>query len=164
MRILNFENFKDHNLSEGLNYHLNKNIGLLESVYRIESDSWLDLINESRQLWLENKLDLDWDDVFLISTDAGLKSNYKGKEVLLDVPFEIESGVYEAEYKGRKVELNKTFRTAKAPRKFGVYTKNDSGKRNDKIKRIAIPRIHNKTRIIYEKRERSFINGEKRRQ
>jgi hypothetical protein len=128
MRILNFENFKDHNLSEGLNYHLNKNIGLLESVYRIESDSWLDLINESRQLWLENKLDLDWDDVFLISTDAGLKSNYKGKEVLLDVPFEIESGVYEAEYKGRKVDLNKPFRTANAPRKFGVYTKNDSGK------------------------------------
>lgn len=128
MKILDSENYKGSQLSEGLLYHASQNLGLLESVYRIESDAWLDLINESRQLWVDNKIDLDWDDVFLISTDAGSKSTYKGKEVLLDVPFEIGDEVYEAEYKGRKVNLNKPFRTANAPRKFGVYTKNDSGK------------------------------------
>ena len=33
-----------------------------------------------------------------------------------------------AEYKGRKVSLNKPFRTSDGPKKFAVYTKNGSGK------------------------------------
>jgi hypothetical protein len=32
-----------------------------------------------------------------------------------------------AEYQGRKVTLNKPFRTPKGPKKFAVYTKNESG-------------------------------------
>jgi len=128
MRISTFSEFKEP-ISEGLGYHLKNEISLLESVYRIESDSWLNLINETRTLWLENKIDLSIDDVFLISTDAGQREIFEGKEVLLDVPFEIfENQINEAEYKGRKVNLNKPFRTPGAARKFGVYTKNDQGK------------------------------------
>ena len=100
MRIKEFSDFD--NLSEGMGYHLRNEVSLTESVYRIESEAWLDLINESRDMWLNDKLDLSFDDVFLISTDAGSKSTYRGEEVLLDVPFEIN----EAEYKGRDVELN----------------------------------------------------------
>lgn len=33
-----------------------------------------------------------------------------------------------AEYQGRKVTLNKPFRTPKGPKKFAVYTKNEKGK------------------------------------
>jgi hypothetical protein len=33
-----------------------------------------------------------------------------------------------AEYQGRKVTLNKPFRTSDGPKKFAVYTKNDKGK------------------------------------
>lgn len=121
MRIKNFSDFET--LSEGLSYHIEKDISLLESIYRIESDAWLDLINESREMWVKGDLDLSFDDVFLISTDAGKKAKYKKDEVILDVPFEIN----EAEYKGRDVELNKPFRTTKAPRKFAVYTKNGEG-------------------------------------
>lgn len=33
----------------------------------------------------------------------------------------------EAEYQGRKVTLNKPFRTPDGPKKFAVYTKNESG-------------------------------------
>lgn len=33
----------------------------------------------------------------------------------------------EAEYKGKKVELNKPFRTPGAAKKFAVYVKNDAG-------------------------------------
>lgn len=33
-----------------------------------------------------------------------------------------------AEYQGRKVKLNKPFRTPDGPKKFAVYTRNDSGK------------------------------------
>ena len=71
MKIKDFNSFSTSQISEGLDYHLEKNISLMESVYRIESDAWLNLINETRQLWLENKIDLDFDDVFLIGTDAG---------------------------------------------------------------------------------------------
>ena len=127
MRIHDFNSFSTSQISEGLAYHLEENISLFESVYRIESDAWLDLINESRQLWAENKIDLDFDDVFLISTDAGQKATFEGREVLLDIPFEYDD-IFEAEYQGRKVDLNKPFRTPNAPRKFAVYTKNDKGK------------------------------------
>lgn len=34
----------------------------------------------------------------------------------------------EAEYKGKKVELNKPFRTPGAAKKFAVYVKNDAGR------------------------------------
>lgn len=33
----------------------------------------------------------------------------------------------ESEYKGKKVTLNKPFRTSGGPKKFGVYVKNDKG-------------------------------------
>ena len=35
--------------------------------------------------------------------------------------------IVEAEYQGRKVELNKPFRTPSGPKKFGVYVINDNG-------------------------------------
>jgi hypothetical protein len=115
-------------ISEGLRYHLNEGIALMESVYRIESDAWLDLINEARLLWEENKIDLEDDDLFLIGTDAGNHGIYENELVMLDVPFYTDSDIDEAEYQGKKVDLNKPRRTPGGPRKFAVYTKNESGK------------------------------------
>ena len=115
----------NNQISEGLQYHLDNSIPLMESVYRIESSAWLDLVNEARNLWESGNLDLDEDDLFLISTDAGRTGIYEGEEVLLDVPY---MEVDEAEYRGRKVDLNKPFRTPGGPRKFAVYTKNESGR------------------------------------
>ena len=115
-------------ISEGLAYHLDNNIPLMESVYRIESDAWLSLINETRSLWENNIIDLNEDDLFLISTDAGSTGIYENETVLLDVPFYMDHVLYEAEYQGDEVDLNKPFRTSGASRKFAVYTKNESGK------------------------------------
>jgi hypothetical protein len=115
-------------ISEGLSYHLESEIPLMESVYRIESDAWLSLVNEARDLWESNKIDLYDNDLFLISTDAGTYGTYEGDRVMLDVPYMIWDEIDEAEYQGKKVELNKPRRTPKAPRKFAVYTKNESGK------------------------------------
>jgi hypothetical protein len=47
---------------------------------------------------------------------------------MLDVPFYTDSDIDEAEYQGKKVDLNKPRRTPGGPRKFAVYTKNESGK------------------------------------
>jgi hypothetical protein len=108
----------------------------MESVYRIESESWISLVNEARELWERNVVDLNEDDLFLISTDAGKYGIYEKNLVLLDVPFwegefdydwEEYDALEEAEYRGRNVKLNKPFRTPGGPRKFSVYTKNDSG-------------------------------------
>jgi hypothetical protein len=99
----------------------------MESVYRIESEAWLDLVNEARILWESGEIELEEDDLFLIGTDAGRTGIYEGEEVLLDVPFYVEDDIDEAEYRGRKVDLNKPFRTPGGPRKFAVYTKNESG-------------------------------------
>ena len=108
-------------------YHLERNTPLMESVYRIESDAWLDLVNEARVLWERGEIELDEDDLFLIGTDAGRTGIYEGEQVLLDVPFYEDDEIDEAEYRGRKVDLNKPFRTPGGPRKFAVYTKNEKG-------------------------------------
>jgi hypothetical protein len=70
-------------------------------------------------------------------------SNFESADNLKDIDDTIDDGVdidkpikYEsgkagekklAEYKGQKVELEKPFRTPDAPKKFGVYVKNDKG-------------------------------------
>jgi hypothetical protein len=116
--VFNFENFK---------FHLDNNLSLSESAFRIGSESWFQMINEARQLWENNALDLDEDDLFFLQSDLGRRDFFNGTEVWLDVPFPLED-LHEAEYRGRKVSLNKPFRTPGGPRKFGVYTKNESGK------------------------------------
>ena len=70
-------NRQSDNLSEGLIYHADNGIPLMESVYRIESDAWISLINEARDLWERNVIDLCEDDLFLISTDAGKYGLYE---------------------------------------------------------------------------------------
>lgn len=57
-----------------------------------------------------------------------------------------------AEYKGRKVTLNKPFRTPGGPKKFAVYTKNQSG--NVVIVRFGDPNMKIKKNI--PERRRSF--------
>ncbi len=116
--IFNFENFK---------FHLDNNLSLSESAFRIGSESWFQMINEARQLWENNALDVGEDDLFFLQSDLGQRDFFNGTEVWLDVPFPLED-LHEAEYRGRKVSLNKPFRTPGGPRKFGVYTKNESGK------------------------------------
>ena len=57
-----------------------------------------------------------------------------------------------AEYQGRKVQLNKPFRTSGGPKKFAVYTKNESG--NVVIVRFGDPNMKIKKNI--PERRRSF--------
>lgn len=57
-----------------------------------------------------------------------------------------------AEYQGRKVTLNKPFRTSNGPKKFAVYTKNESG--NVVIVRFGDPNMKIKKNI--PSRRKSF--------
>lgn len=144
-----FSSPSDQDFSEGLQYHLENDLGLLESVYRIGSRSWLDLVNEKRTLHESGLVNLSEEDLHVISTDAGRIGTFEGEEVYLDVPlfeddvyegdnwFDLEEGILhteswnsllEAEYRGRKVKLGKPFRTPSGPKKFAVYANNDKGK------------------------------------
>jgi hypothetical protein len=125
--ISEYENFRGDQISENLNYHLENGISMLESVFRIESESWLSLLNEARARFHSGEINLTDDEIWLIGTDAGTKGIYEGAEVLLDVPFLEVIEINEAEYRGKKVKLNRPFRTPSGPRKFSVYTKNEKG-------------------------------------
>ena len=131
-------------ISEGLKYHKEYDLPLVENVYRPFSDEYFSLINEARGLWNNGLVELCEDDEWLLSTDIGKTAMFEGEEVWLDIPFldesEIEDEVInEAEYRGRKVTLNSPFRTSCGSKKFGVYVKSPSG--NVKIVRFGDPNL-----------------------
>jgi len=110
-------------ISQNLKYYTENKLNLLgNNILRYGSESWINLVNETRQLFNDNLIQLNEDDRFLISeTDAGQIGIYENREVLLDIPWIIE------EEKEEKT-LDKPFRTPGHPRKkYAVYTKNDKG-------------------------------------
>ena len=131
-------------ISEGLAYHKEYDLPLVENVYRPFSDEYFSLINEARGLWKQGLVELCEDDEWLLKTDIGKTGMFEGEQVWLDIPFldesEIEGEVInEAEYRGRKVNLNSPFRTSGGPKKFAVYVKTPSG--NVKIVRFGDPNL-----------------------
>ena len=82
-----------NNVSENLKYHVENGLTLSESIFRIGSDSYLDLINEARELYKDEKLQLSEDDAFIVERlQTGKKGTWKnpnsGKKetVTLDDP------------------------------------------------------------------------------
>ena len=122
--------------SEGLKYHLREGLSLTESVYRPGSKAFFDLINEARARYFARELALTEDDAELVESDLGQWGVYEGREVALDFPISEEADVMlEAEYKGKKVELNKPKRGS--PKAY-VYV--NSGKK-DKKGRIKVKKV-----------------------
>jgi len=81
-------------VSKNLQYHLDNNLTLSNSIFRLGSDAWCDLINEVRELYFENKIDLTKEDRFTILTDAGKKGIFENEIVPLDAPFPINENEY----------------------------------------------------------------------
>ena len=73
-------------LSEGLQYHIDKQIPLFETVYRIGSEKHLSLIKEARKMYSRNVIDLCEEDEALIKTHLGEFALYEGESVPLDLP------------------------------------------------------------------------------
>ena len=117
-------------MSEGLKYHVNNQIPLHETIYRYGSESFFRLINEVRNLENQGKIDLCDIDKEIIKTDIGKKGIYEGNEVWLDIPFEEDYLINEAEYHGRTVKLGKPKRGGS--KKFFVYTMCDG-----KVKKVS---------------------------
>jgi len=111
-------------VSEGLRYHLDRGIPLINNVYRYGSREFFNLINEVRRLEKDGKIDLSPNDKELVETNIGKYVMVNGKRIWLDIPYE-QQQLNEAEYRGKKVELNKPKRGGS--KKFYVHVKNDKG-------------------------------------
>ena len=109
------------NVSPGLEFHHRNKINLLECVYRIGSDAYINFYSEAKKLLKEGKIKVNTLDKEVLETNIGEYGTFKGEKVPLDLPT-----VDEAEYRGKDVPLNKPKRGG--TKKFVVYTKNDKGK------------------------------------
>jgi hypothetical protein len=87
----------------------------------------LELIREVRKLYYNQFIFLNENDRDLVETDLGkFIISESGQKIWLDVPYEDDSYLFEAEYQGRKVQLGKIMQGD--IKKFKVYVKNDKGK------------------------------------
>ncbi len=73
-------------VSENLQYHIDKNIPLMENVFRIGSDAHLSMVKEARKLYSRNVLDLCEEDKALMETHIGEFDLYENEIVPLDLP------------------------------------------------------------------------------
>lgn len=126
---------EDVEVSESLQYHIQENLSLTENVFRVYSKKYFELVNEVRELYNDGKIQLNEEDVEIVSTDLGEKVVLEdGSEVYLDAPFieevvteEDVERLTEALHRGKQVKLNKPFRTPGGPKKFAVYVKSPGG-------------------------------------
>lgn len=133
-RLIMKESADLKNLSEGIKYHVSNQIPLFDNVYRVHSEAYYNLYAEARTLLKQGVLLLGETDRKMIEeTDIGEYGFYLGQKVPLDSPIEEADEEYninplqEAEYKGKKVDLNSPHRISGGKKKFRVYTKNDKG-------------------------------------
>jgi hypothetical protein len=114
-------------ISEELKYHLLKKIPLSENKFKINSKSFINLINEVRRLYNKGLIELNKNDRNIVESDLARKVLLEnGQVVYLEIPIEDQNFLSEAEYQGRKVQLGKIMQGD--VKKSKVYVKNDKGK------------------------------------
>ena len=113
-------------ISEGLQYHIDKNIPLFETVYRIGSDKHLSLIKEARRLYSRNVISLSEEDEGLIKTHLGEFGVYEGEAVPLDLPM-----LNEKKKKKKDPPIGKPKRGG--PKAYYVYVRDPKTKRIKKV-------------------------------
>lgn len=91
-------------ISENLQYHIDKNIPLMENVFRIGSDAHLSMIKEARKLYTRNVLDLCEEDKALMETHLGEFDLYENEIIPLDLPMLSEDEQLDEKKKAKKKE------------------------------------------------------------
>ena len=124
-------------ISDGLKYHKEYDLPLVENIFIPFSDEFFLLINETRSLWKKGLVQLCEDDEWLLKTNIGKTAMFEGDDVWLDIPFLDESELNEAKYDGKNVKLNSPFKNSGELKKFGVYVKEPNG--NIKLVKFGDP-------------------------
>jgi len=119
---------EDIKISDALNYHIENDLTLTNNVFRVYSQGYFDLVNEVRELWQQGKIELNEEDTLMVESDLGQRVKIGNEIIYLDAPYiQEEDTITEAEHRGKKVNLNKPFRTPGGPKKFAVYVKSPGG-------------------------------------
>lgn len=93
--VIESQSYDDYkkNISDHIKYHIENRLTISESIFRIGSDAYLDMINEMRDLWSQGKILVSEEDQFILEKlYTGKKGIYKdpktGKQekVTLDDP------------------------------------------------------------------------------
>ncbi len=130
----------DSFISEGLRYHIEAGEGVDNNIFRPGSTKFFSLFREARFLYNKeayNPTSKEEEEI-LRDLEVGEFGIFEGKIVPLDYPIEEgdEDHLSEAEYKGRKVELNKPKRSKGGK----AYVFVNSGKK-DKKGRIKVKKV-----------------------
>ena len=91
-------------ISENLQYHIDKNIPLMENVFRIGSDAHLSMIKEAKKLYSRGVLDLCEEDKGLMKTHIGEFDLYENEIIPLDLPMLNEEEQLDEKKKAKKKE------------------------------------------------------------
>jgi hypothetical protein len=159
MRLIELQKNVIH---DAIQYHIKNDIPFRENIFRPGSENFFKLFCEARKMHEAGLLNVDWEDQELFETDLGQVVKTTKGDIALDLPFEeIEEAdqvkgsdawptkskpttgnntphpfrgklVGEAEYQGKKVELNKPKRGGS--KKYYVYTRNP---KTGKIKKVS---------------------------
>jgi len=105
-------------ISNSLNYHINTKKSLTNNVYKKDSVSFYELLEECKDLFLSGDLELSDEDLtFIYENEYG---------PIEETDYVVNDLLNEAEYQGRKVQLGKIMQGD--IKKFKVYVKNAKGK------------------------------------
>jgi hypothetical protein len=107
-------------VSDSLNYHMDNGMSLTNNVFRVYSESYFDLINEVRELYNEDKIELNEEDRLMVESDLGRKVKVGKEYIYLDAPY-----IYETEED--ILSESKVHRTSGGTKKFAVYVKSKTG-------------------------------------
>lgn len=110
-------------VSDDLKYHLDNNIPLNETIYRIGSEKYFNLVKEIKNLHSKGLIKLNENDAFIVNEFDNQYIMLEGKKIKMNFIYEeVETeDINEAEYKGKKVQLGKPKRGGS--KKFYVYVR-----------------------------------------
>jgi len=94
----------DTKISEELQYHIDNGLTLTNNVFMVYSKKYFDLINEVRDLWMQDLIQLNEEDEQMVLSDTGRIALYEGKMVYLDAPIE-EEEIYGSYLSNNKVKI-----------------------------------------------------------
>jgi len=115
---------KETTLRENLQYHLENNIPVDDSVLRPGSKSHINLIRETKRLWKEGRYFATEAEEELFDTDMGEYAIYEEQTVPLDVPMLNEYILDEKKKKKKTPKLGKPSRNTGSGKKYKVFVRN----------------------------------------
>ena len=86
---------KGANISENLQYHIDNNITLGECIFRYGSESYIDLVNEVKNLYNKNQITLNKTDQYIIDDlDCNTENDIKLGIIYEDLSEDINEETY----------------------------------------------------------------------